>query len=164
MAATFEAALAMHERRVLGLAYRLLGSTEDARDAGQEVFLRLFREWGKVGEVTLAAWLYRVTANVCFDARRRRRPAVDLDSAPEIASREESPEKALAAAQRREVLLDEIQKLPERERMAVLLREIEGFDTAEVAAMMGSAEVTVRSQIFSARARLKRALERRLSR
>ena len=62
-----------HERLVLVTALRLLGKMEDAQDASQEVFLRLYRNLGKVrASDNLPGWLYRVTVNVCHDVRRRR--------------------------------------------------------------------------------------------
>jgi RNA polymerase sigma-70 factor (ECF subfamily) len=159
----FEAALARHERMVLGLAYRILGSSEEARDAAQEVFLRLHRNCARIPGDEVGPWLYRVTMNVCFDLRRARRPAVALEVI-EMAGNEIGPDRAAEANQRRRMLLEEIDRLPERERAAVVLRELEGLDTAEVAGILGVTEVTVRSQISSARTKLKRALERRLAR
>ena len=64
-----------HERLVLGTALRLLGNLEAAQDASQEVFLKLYRNLGKLAtEANASAWLYRVTVNVCRDAGRKRRP------------------------------------------------------------------------------------------
>src|SRR6266571_4902528 len=62
------------QERVLGLAWRLLGSREDARDAAQEVYLRVFRYLGRFrAGHDVHAWIYRITVNVCRDAVRRRR-------------------------------------------------------------------------------------------
>ncbi|MFN0170800.1 MAG: RNA polymerase sigma factor [Bryobacteraceae bacterium] len=155
----FEAVVVANERRLLALAYRLLGSTDAARDAVQEVFLKLFRHWDRV-EADPAAWLYRVTVNECFDHRKRTRPWVELGAIPASTNLEAGA----AIEEQRRMLLEELHRLPERERMAVVLREIEGFTTAEAAALMGSEEVTVRSQISSARAKLKAAISVRLER
>src|SRR5690242_14629893 len=71
--AAFERLMRQHERLVLTTALRLLGNREDARDAAQEVFLRLYRNLAKVESArNLAGWLYRVTVNVCHDQRRKR--------------------------------------------------------------------------------------------
>src|SRR5712691_12231926 len=72
------------QERVVGLAWRLLGSREDARDAAQEVYLRVYRHLGRfrAGE-DFRGWLYRITVNVCRDAaRRRRRVPVTAAAAP----------------------------------------------------------------------------------
>ncbi len=155
----FEAVVVANERRLLALSYRLLDSTDAARDAVQDVFLKLFRHWNRV-EADPAGWLYRVTVNVCFDQRKRTRPWVELGA---IAA-STNLEAGAAIEEQRRMLLEELQRLPERERTAVVLREIEGLSTAEVAVLMGSEEVTVRSQISSARARLKAAISSRLER
>ena len=70
--AAFELLMRQYERLVLVTALRLLGHLEDAQDASQEVFLRLYRNLNKVGASgNLAGWLYRVTVNVCHDAHRK---------------------------------------------------------------------------------------------
>src|SRR5690348_3470835 len=83
--AAFEAILARHERPVLLTALRLLnGNIEDAKDAAQQVFLRLYRALHQLDENRcFAAWLYRITVNVCRDMLRRRakRPVVALEQA-----------------------------------------------------------------------------------
>ncbi len=69
--AFFERLVRLHERMVLGVAYRLLGRMEDAQDAAQEVFLRLFQKHKQI-EGDPKPWLYRVTVNVCNDWYRKR--------------------------------------------------------------------------------------------
>ena len=71
----FEELVATHERMVLRTAYRLLGCLEDAQDAAQEVFLRLFRNLGRM-EGDPKPWLYRVTVNVL----QRSSPQADAGS------------------------------------------------------------------------------------
>lgn len=148
---TFESLVAAHERMVLGTAYRLLGRAEDAQDAAQEVFLRLFRNLDAI-EGDPKAWLYRVTVNVCNDYHRRRRPALELDT--NCADPAPGPERAITLEERKRLLMKGLAALPERERAAVVLRDIEGLSTAEVAGILGVEEVTVRSHISSARLKL----------
>ena len=74
--AAFETLMRRHERLVLGIALRLLGHADDARDAAQEVFLRLFKYSASLDHTQpLTAWLARVTVNVCRDAIRQRMSA-----------------------------------------------------------------------------------------
>jgi RNA polymerase sigma-70 factor, ECF subfamily len=147
----FEDLAAEHQALVLRTAYRLLGRVEDAQDAAQEVFLRLFRNLLRI-EGDPKAWLYRVTVNVCRDYYRRRKRMGELtlnlkDSALD-------PERALEIDERKRLLMAALQKLPVRERAAVVLRDIEGLSTAETAEILGVEEVTVRSQISAARVKL----------
>ncbi len=159
----FERLVQEHQQMVLRVAYRLLGRLEDAQDAAQEVFLRLLRHRHRVGP-DLRAWLYRVTVNVCNDHHRRRKVVVqmeareqrlDFDPAP-------NPERVLALEERKRLVMEGLSKLPERERAAVVLRDIEGLSTAEVAAILGVEEVTVRSQASSARLKLAKYVRSRI--
>jgi RNA polymerase sigma-70 factor (ECF subfamily) len=158
--AAFEELMRIHERLVLRTAVRLLGRLEDAQDAAQEVFLRLYRKLGIFGSpADIRPWLYRVTVNVCCDLGRKRGHA-----APELPGEEacvdENRLEQISLERRRELLAEALTYLPEKERAAIVLREIEGLDTAEVAAILGSTPVTVRSQVSTGRARLREIVTR----
>ncbi len=143
--------MSAHERMVIGTAYRLLGRMEDAQDAAQEVFLRLLKNLDKI-DGDPKPWLYRVTVNICNDHYRRRM----ITSAPDerTADTAPDPERALAMDDRKRLLMEGLQTLGERERTTVVLRDIEGLSTREVADILGVEEVTVRSQISVARVKL----------
>lgn len=147
----FERLMALHERMVVGTAYRLLGTPEDAQDTAQEVFLRLFRNMHRI-QGDPKPWLYRVTVNLCNDRHRRRKAVAQPDDRQPDPSPD--PENVLAMDERRRLLMAGLQTLPERERAAVVLREFEGLSTREVAEILGVEEVTVRSQISVARVKL----------
>jgi RNA polymerase sigma-70 factor (ECF subfamily) len=144
------------QEKVVGLAWRLLGSREDARDAAQEVYLRVFRHLGRfrAGQ-DFRGWLYRITVNVCRDAARRRRRAPVSDSA--VAERGEPPEaeEALLGAERWSRLLEALASLPPKERAALVLRDLEGLTSEQVARVLGSRPGTVRGQIASARMKMR---------
>ena len=148
---TFDELVALHQQKVLRTAYRLLGRVEDAQDASQEVFLRLLKNLHKI-QGDPQGWLYRVTVNICND-HHRRRPAV-MEPPPDLADGAPDPERVLTDGERKRLLMDGLQTLPERERSAVVLRDIEGLSTREVAAILSVEEVTVRSHISSARVKL----------
>jgi len=98
----FEELVAAHQGLVLRTAYRLLGRMEDAQDAAQDVFLRLFRNLRKI-EGNPRSWLYRVTVNVCRDQHRRRRRVHELDA--NLADPAPGPEGTLALDQRKRLLM-----------------------------------------------------------
>ena len=84
--ALFDRLVRMHERMVLGVAYRLLGRMEDAQDAAQEVFLKLLQKHKQI-DGDPKPWLYRVTVNVCNDWYRKRILVVEPDEqAPDPSS------------------------------------------------------------------------------
>jgi len=159
--AAFETLMRQHERLVLVTALRLLGSLPDAQDVSQEVFLRLYRNLGKVDAAgNLAGWLYRVTANACHDVRRRKRPESPVEFAENLRAGGADPQQAATEAERRRVLEMSLQMLPEKERAALVLRDLEGLSTEEVARALGSSEATVRSQISKARVKVRSFVER----
>ena len=157
----FEQIIMRFERRVLTLAWRLLGNAHDAQDASQEVFLRAFRFLHRFDvRRPFEPWIVRMTVNVCRDLGRKRQPNVLLD--PEALRSTSDPHLEVASDEKRQMLYSALAKLPEKERAAIVLRDIEGFSTAEVAEILGSAEATVRSQISTARLKIRKALKRGL--
>src|SRR5579864_300749 len=161
--AAFEAIMSLYERQVLLTALRLLnGNLEDAKDAAQQVFLRLHRSLGQLDESrNFPSWLYRVTINVYRDALRirMRRPTVPLDEAQHRAAVVDSDEKLRHSEQMR-MIYAALATLSERERAAVVLRDLEGHSTKEVAHMLQCSEVTVRSQISNARVKIRKFVGR----
>jgi RNA polymerase sigma-70 factor (ECF subfamily) len=157
--AAFDLLMRRHERLVLGTAYRLAGNLDDAQDASQEVFLRLYRNLARLDAGNLAAWLYRVTVNVCHDARRRRANMVPVEDAPELAATGD-PQQSASEAERRALLLRSLRTLSEKERAALVLRDLEGLSTTEVASVLGSSVATVRSQISKARLKMRDFVDR----
>lgn len=158
-----------HERMVLRTALRLLGRLDQAQDAAQETFLRMHRYLARFDEARdLGPWLYRVVVNASRDIARRRASSrlLPLDAVREAdrtASRggPEEIESAVSRAEQRRLVQAALHTLPEKERAAVVLRDIEGLPTAEVARILGSSEGTVRSQVSTARLKIKRFVEGR---
>jgi RNA polymerase sigma-70 factor, ECF subfamily len=159
--AEFEALMRQYERLVLVTALRLLGNLEDAKDVSQEVFLRLYLNLEKVEAArNYQAWLYRVTVNVCYDFGRKRKPSVAMEDVPDPVSAAPDPQQSLAGTERQRVLQMSLRALSEKERAAVVLRDLEGLSTEEVARTLGSREATVRSQISKARVKMRDFVER----
>jgi RNA polymerase sigma-70 factor (ECF subfamily) len=159
--AAFETLMRRHERLVLATALRLLGKMEDAQDASQEVFLRLYRNLGKLqASPNLAGWLYRVTVNVCRDARSRRPEETSAEAAAEAVSPDADPQQTVTRNERQRVLEMSLRLLSGREREALVLRDLAGLSTAEVAEILGTSQATVRAQIFQARIKIKGFVER----
>ncbi len=162
-AASFERIVILHERLVLRVAQRLLLNREDARDAAQEVFVRLHRSLGRFDEEKeLGPWLYRVTVNLCRDIRRRSKRIVPLEAEHDAMDTSSNPETLASASQQYRMVLAALGQLTPREREAIVLRDLEGRSTGEVAGILGSSEATVRSQLSTGRVKIRNYVEARL--
>lgn len=157
-----------HGRMVLRTALRLLGAIDRAQDAAQETFLRMHRYLGRFDESReLGPWLYRTVINVCHDLARRAPPSrqISIEELPEAEhpTTRGAPDAidALNRAQQRRLVQAALMTLPRKERAAIVLRDIEGRPTSEVARILGSSEGTVRSQISTARVKIKRFIEQK---
>jgi len=154
-----------HEKTVLRTAWRLVGNAEDARDIAQEAFLRLHHNLGRLDpERGLGAWLYRVTVNLALTALRgrKRRPESALENANLVAaasSTRPEQERRTDAADARRLLAPVLERLSDRERAAVILRDLEGLDMKDVARALGCRQVTVRSYLSRGRLKLRNAVQ-----
>ena len=149
--------------RFLPLAYRLaariLADRAEAEDVAQEAMLRLFRAapgW-QPGQAQVSTWLYRVTANLCTDRLRKRR-VLPLDDVPEMADGQRSVAEVLMAADRQAALERALGHLPERQRLAVVLRHLEGLANPEIARIMEIGTEAVESLVARGKRNLKEAL------
>ncbi|HEV2708227.1 MAG TPA: sigma-70 family RNA polymerase sigma factor [Pyrinomonadaceae bacterium] len=172
--AAFEQLMTRTQHGVAATAWRLLGNREDARDATQETYLRAYKYLHSYrAEQDFQGWLYRVTVNVCRDMLRAGRGASNrIDSFEDeragavldTLAAEDDTEQAALLAQRRAIVGRALATLPEKERTAVVLRDLEGLSTEEVARVMKTRPATVRSQVSTGRAKLKLYCERLLRR
>ena len=159
----FEHIMTVTERRVALLSWRILGDAEEVKDAMQETFLRVYRHLGSFDERRdFMGWLFRIAVNVCRDrlarSRKRTRVFTDLKESESIAAGEDI-HASLAAKQELEQLTRAVDTLPEKERLALILRDVEQLPTEQVAQILGSRPSTVRVQIHSARAKLRKLME-----
>lgn len=144
----------------LALARRMLGDAAQAEEVVQEAMLRLWRvapEW-RAGEARVSTWLYRVVANLCTDRLRRARtvPLPEGWDPPDDGAT--PPDARLIAAARAEALEAALARLPERQRLAVVLRHLEDRANPEIAAIMGLSVDAVESLQARGRRRLKAIL------
>lgn len=164
-AAAFDCILESNAQLVLRTSQRLLLNEADAADAAQEVFLRLHRSLAKFdAEREIVPWLYRMTVNICHDIRRRRRPTLVISDVDEPRTPAATPEELMNTEERKRLMYEALGVLSDRERDAIVLRDLEGLSTAETAAALGTTETTVRSQISMGRAKLRDYVAGRLKR
>ncbi|MBI3682074.1 MAG: RNA polymerase sigma factor [Acidobacteria bacterium] len=154
-----------HLRRVFLLVYRVVGNVEDAQDLTQEVFIKVLQRQEQLRDSEKAAhWLSRIATNTAIDfLRRHKRISLsDLEEIrPPAAPASESPEAMLLRAEKRSRLEAGLSVLTERERVALILRDVEELPAEEVARELNCSKATVRSHIANARVKFKKYLERR---
>jgi len=164
----FDALVVLKRERVVRTAYRVTGNLEDARDVAQTVFLTLWRSLDRYDpERTFDTWLHRMTVNAAIDHLRSRRP--DATARPLDDSLDGPKAPSAAPAGERRVLDEELRRafrelaaeLPPQQRAAFVLREVEGYRTSEIAAILGVRESTVRNHLLLARRALRRGLAAR---
>lgn len=162
--AAFEQVMINSEQRVMAMTWRMLGNEADARDASQEVFLRVYKYLGRFRhDQDFFAWLYGITVNVCRDFLKKRQNHTsrfvsfgeDAGVAYEVADEHADAEQGLVQSQQHELIGKAIGTLPFKERASIVLRDVEGLSTEEVARIMKSSATTVRSQISSARKKIR---------
>lgn len=142
------------------IARAVLRHPEDADDAAQDAF---FSAWQGLARFdprqAFAPWLARIAVNAARDFRRRRRVR-ETEAIPEtLAAALPSPAHGVHRVLLRERLDEALASLPERQRLALVLHEVEGYSHAEIGGMLGAPEGTVRSDLFHARRRLRPLLE-----
>lgn len=168
----FEQIMIHSQQRVMAMTWRMLGNEADARDATQEVFLRVYKYLGRFKQnQEFFAWLYGITVNVCRDAAKKRQQHrfISFDEcadegAFEVAAKLENADDTLIHTQQRELIARAMATLPHKERASIVLRDVEGLSTEEVARILKSSANTVRSQISSARKKIKIYCEQYLKR
>ncbi len=144
----FRELLSRYRKSALALAYQMLGNTEDAEDAAQEAFVRVFQAMPQFrGQAAFSTWLYRIVTNTCLARIRKRRTSTPLDSLPEPRGADIASDRVADGLLTRQVLRQMSPAL-----QAVLLLRVEGgLSYREIADALGLPIGTVRSRLSKAR-------------
>lgn len=143
-----------HHQVVYRYCRSILGNEEDAADALQSTMAAVLRGLdGETREIALKPWLFRIAHNESLSLIRRRRPDSELheDSALAAAG---SPERQALQSERLRQLVDDVQALPDRQRGALVMRELSGLEYAQIGAAFGVAEGAARQAVHEARTML----------
>jgi RNA polymerase sigma-70 factor (ECF subfamily) len=159
----FETLVERHRRRIYSLAYRMTCTHEDADDILQETFVRAYCNLRRFDpERPFANWLYTIAANLCLDRQRRlkREKRVAWDDveggrAEMEAAPSRTPDRVAENGELRGQIEEAIARLPERQRAALVLFEVEDLKITEVAELMECSEGAVKSTLHRARRRLR---------
>ncbi len=144
-----------HRDRMWAVALRTLRDPDEAADALQDAFISAFRAAGSFrAESQVTTWLHRIVVNACLD-RVRRRNARPTSPLPEAGPHEPAaPRDAMSERETQLAVHDALGTLPEEQRAAIVLVDVEGYSVAETASILGVAEGTVKSRCARGRAKL----------
>jgi RNA polymerase sigma factor (sigma-70 family) len=159
----FETIVDRYQGRLLGFCRQMLGSTEDAEDVLQEVFVNAYRAMlADEREINLRPWLYRIARNRSLN--HLRKPTADAQESMDMIPAVEASSTAEKVHNREEFrqLLTDVKKLPETQRSALLLREMDALSYEEIAAAMDTTVPSVKSLLVRARISLAEASQARL--
>ncbi len=163
----------LYDRKVLRIALRILPSREDAQDAYQEAFLKVYRKLGTFRyQCRFHTWLYRITTNTCLDHLRRRksrrefgvferderagRSPLQLASDPRPGS---SPDQMLGSGEITRRIWIAMDKLSARERIVFVLRHYEGMRLRKIGEACGISEDSAKQSLFRATRKLRKELQ-----
>jgi RNA polymerase sigma-70 factor (ECF subfamily) len=159
----FAALVSRHQRYVYNLAYRLLRDAQEAEDLTQEAFLRAWRGLPEYrGAAKYTTWLYRIVTNLCYNrlpGLRRQLGEDDAEALERIAAPErETPRAQVEIRERRAHIQTAIEALPDKYRLVVTLFYLQEQSYQEIADVLDLPLGTVKTHLYRARERLKRAL------
>jgi len=159
--AAFAVLMKRYLARMVTLAQRVVFDREQAREIAQEAFLRVWQhahKWNPDGSATFSTWLSRVVINLSISRRRRFRDQVSLDVIEELPSELADSFDHIAASDKKRVVREALEKLPERQRAAVALYYFDDLPQTQAAEIMEMTPRAFDSLIVRARVNLKKHL------
>lgn len=156
----FDLIVERHRRSVYQLCYRFVGNHEDASDLSQDTFLRAYRGLKNFrGQSSLSTWLYRIGVNVCLNRVSVKTPASEpIEDHPQVDLRSESPTDRLLRNERASRVRAAIARLPEKQRMALILRMYHDLSHQEIADALGGSVGAAKANVFHALQNLRKLL------
>ena len=160
-----------YQDRLCNSLFRVLGSSDDARDAAQDAFVQAFQKLKTFrGNSAFYSWLFRIALNAAATQRRRTRTRpTSIDSMRESSGRtpvdphpEAAPSHSMERAERQKAVQAALAALPAEFRIPLVLKEVDGLKYQEIAEIVGCPIGTVRSRIHRARAELRQRLSSQL--
>ena len=145
--------------RLHAVARRYTGSDADADEIAQDTLWRAWKaapDW-QAGDAKLSTWLYRVAVNLSIDRLRRRRPDAGADAVDALADEAAGTDTALADRQLLALMRAAIDRLPENQRMAIILSVQQDLSNSEIAETLGSSEGAVEQLLVRARRSLRKS-------
>jgi RNA polymerase sigma-70 factor (ECF subfamily) len=157
----FRGLVERHIDRAYAIALRILGNVADAEDVVQDTMLKVWTHRGRWqhGRAKFSTWLYRVVSNRCIDLRRKPRTE-NVDAVPEVADAKPDASSVIERNEVNNLLEVAMQRLPEQQRLAVILSYHENMSNGEIAEVMDTTVAAVESLLKRGRQQLRELLRR----
>ncbi|MDF1657304.1 MAG: sigma-70 family RNA polymerase sigma factor [Verrucomicrobiales bacterium] len=165
----FESLVEIHQGAVIGTIAKMLGSASEAEDLAQQVFVRIWKSAGRYEpQAKFTTWMFTITRNLVFNEvrRRKRKPTVSVEEREEEShlvvedTQTATPDAEVLHLELERAVDDAIQGLPEKQRMAVVLRRYEELPYEEIGRVLSMSVPAVKSLLFRARTQLKEDLQK----
>ncbi len=166
--AAFNRLVVQYQELVFNVAYRIMSDSAVAEDVAQETFITAHQSLRSFRGGSFKSWLMRIATNRCYDElrRRKRRPQSSLDEIMDenesfafLRSPQDSPETHRQRVELALAIESCLKELPDDQRMATVLSDVEGYDYQEIATITRVSLGTVKSRISRARAKLRDCLQ-----
>ena len=159
----FDAIVEEHADFVYNVAFKMMGTPEDAEDVAQDAFISAYRAFGRFrGESRVTTWLYRITVNAALMKLRKEKRARTLTQTgledADMGDWSETPERLAAASELGQKLQDAIKLLQPDLRSAVVLRDVEGLSNTEASEVLEITVSSLKSRLHRARVLLRKYL------
>lgn len=166
----FKALVRKHQEKVRNTCYRFVGNPEDAEDLAQDVFIQVFKSLSEFREESeMSTWIYRIAVNKSLDyirkKKRRKRFAIilSLDNPDDFEREMDLPTDGDAQShfenqERKKVLQNALEKLPENQKVAITLSKYDGFNNKEIAEILNVSLSSVEALIHRAKKNLHKRL------
>jgi RNA polymerase sigma factor (sigma-70 family) len=167
---SFNSLVLVYQHQVYNLAYRIMATEAAAADATQEAFISAYKNLKSFRGGSFKSWLLRIVTNACYDElrRKKRRPALSLDELTDeqendlefdVPSPEDGPETVVQRRELAELIQIGITTLPEDQRVALVLSDVQGLSYDEIADLTDTNLGTVKSRLSRGRAKLREYLQ-----
>jgi RNA polymerase sigma-70 factor (ECF subfamily) len=166
----FEGIVDLFKDKIYRHCFRMVGNGHEAEDLAQETFLRAYRNIDKYNnEYKFSTWIFRIATNLCIDRLRKKKPDYYLDAEvpgtdganmySQLSADEPLPEEVVTENERWNELQQEIMKLPEKYRTAIVLKYVEDLSLEEISQIMDIPVPTVKTRIHRGREALKKVFQ-----
>lgn len=169
----FAEIVALYQDKLYHMAFRMLGSRQEAEDVTQEAFLRVYRNLDRYDEsLKFSTWIYRIATNLCIDRLRKRRMSYSLDAESNehdgldgyalIPSDDRTPESEMLLSETQRIVREAIETLPAKYKSVMVLRYLHDLSLQEIGEILDMPVTTVKTRVHRGREFLRKKLERKL--